>query len=63
MIGKTAELPNGKEAIVVGYIRWGTPSHPNLPLLRYIITTFGAKDDKDKRIDAIRKPENVILRK
>ena len=64
MIGQQATLTNtDKEVTIVGQIRWGSATHPNRAYLRYFITTSGVRNDDGKRIDTIRKPENVLLHK
>ena len=61
MIGQPAKLADGRKVEIVGYIEWPYHSDSNKCKVRYIYTTGGDRDDNDKRIDAIRKPENITL--
>jgi len=63
IIGQAAKLTDGREVTIVGFIEWPYHIESYRCKVRYIITTSGARDDDGKRIDMIRKPENVTIQR
>jgi len=55
MIGQRATLATGEEVTIAGYIRWGTLTHPNKIILKYIIVKF----DDENREDELWEPKYV----